>query len=545
MIETIKQLPEILRNWIKPNLELHWQTKQILVWFMALNAGIMVAFGTIMFREFILFIQYLWVGTSSESILEIIANAPWYLVFVGPVLGGLLVGICLEKIVPGKRTFGVADVIEVKTHGSKPIAILPALSSALVTSISLGAGASTGREGPVVHLGAAISSYLGAKFNLPNWGAKTLLGCGVAAAVSASFNAPIAGVLFAHEVVLGHYAKRAIIPIIIASVSSTIVTRFWFGDVAAFTIPNYQVTSNWEFPAFALLGVVCALVAVIFQFSLVGTDYVTRNIKIPLWLRPAIGGLAIGTIALAFPHVLGVGYEATDMALKSQLPLMMLLGLLVAKTAATAISMASRFGGGIFSPALYLGAMAGGAFGLIAAQVFPEMASSQGLYAILGMGAVAAAVLGAPISTTMIVFELTGGYTLSLALLLTVSIAYGISNAIHGHSFFEWQLEMRGLFVQDGPHRSLLRVTTVENFMSPLDENEKNLRFDPNIGSISLTPSTTLERALRTFDNGGHASLPVVDEKDETKIIGWAHQSQALRFFNNALIEASEEEHQH
>ncbi|MBL1406610.1 MAG: chloride channel protein [Rhizobiales bacterium] len=545
MIETIKQLPEILRNWIKPNLELHWQTKQILVWFMALNAGVMVAFGTIMFREFILFIQYLWVGTSSESILEIIANAPWYLVFVGPVLGGLLVGICLEKIVPGKRTFGVADVIEVKTHGSKPIAILPALSSALVTSISLGAGASTGREGPVVHLGAAISSYLGAKFNLPNWGAKTLLGCGVAAAVSASFNAPIAGVLFAHEVVLGHYAKRAIIPIIIASVSSTIVTRFWFGDVAAFTIPNYQVTSNWEFPAFALLGVVCAFVAVIFQFSLVGTDYVTRNIKIPLWLRPAIGGLAIGTIALAFPHVLGVGYEATDMALKSQLPLMMLLGLLVAKTAATAISMASRFGGGIFSPALYLGAMAGGAFGLIAAQVFPEMASSQGLYAILGMGAVAAAVLGAPISTTMIVFELTGGYTLSLALLLTVSIAYGISNAIHGHSFFEWQLEMRGLFVQDGPHRSLLRVTTVENFMSPLDENEKNLRFDPNIGSISLTPSTTLERALRTFDNGGHASLPVVDEKDETKIIGWAHQSQALRFFNNALIEASEEEHQH
>jgi len=545
MIETIKQLPEILRNWIKPNLELHWQTKQILVWFMALNAGVMVAFGTIMFREFILFIQYLWVGTSSESILEIIANAPWYLVFVGPVLGGLLVGICLEKIVPGKRTFGVADVIEVKTHGSKPIAILPALSSALVTSISLGAGASTGREGPVVHLGAAISSYLGAKFNLPNWGAKTLLGCGVAAAVSASFNAPIAGVLFAHEVVLGHYAKRAIIPIIIASVSSTIVTRFWFGDVAAFTIPNYQVTSNWEFPAFALLGVVCAFVAVIFQFSLVGTDYVTRNIKIPLWLRPAIGGLAIGTIALAFPHVLGVGYEATDMALKSQLPLMMLLGLLVAKTAATAISMASHFGGGIFSPALYLGAMAGGAFGLIAAQVFPEMASSQGLYAILGMGAVAAAVLGAPISTTMIVFELTGGYTLSLALLLTVSIAYGISNAIHGHSFFEWQLEMRGLFVQDGPHRSLLRVTTVENFMSPLDENEKNLRFDPNIGSISLTPSTTLERALRTFDNGGHASLPVVDEKDETKIIGWAHQSQALRFFNNALIEASEEEHQH
>lgn len=545
MIETIKHLPEILRSWIKPNLDQHWQTKQILVWFMALNAGVMVAFGTIIFRELILFIQYSWVGTRSESILEIIANAPWYLVFIGPVIGGLMVGLCLERLVPGKRTFGVADVIEVKTLGSKPIEIMPAISSALVTTLSLGSGASAGREGPVVHLGAAISSYLGAKFDLPNWGVKTLLGCGVAAAVSASFNAPIAGVLFAHEVVLGHYAKRAIIPIVIASVSSTIVTRFWFGDVAAFAIPNYQVTSTWEFPAFALLGVTCALVAVIFQFSLVGTDYVARNIKIPLWLRPAIGGAAIGAIALFFPHILGVGYEATDMALKSQLPLMMLLGLLVAKTAATAITLASRFGGGIFSPALYLGAMTGGAFGLIAAQVFPEMASSQGLYAILGMGAVAAAVLGAPISTTMIVFELTGGYTLSLALLLTVSIAYGISSAIHGHSFFEWQLEMRGLFIQDGPHRSLLRVTTVSNFMVPLEDNEKPAKFDTAIGSVFLKPSNTLERALRTFDNGGHASLPVVDENDETKIIGWAHQSQALRYFNNALIEASEEEHQH
>lgn len=545
MIETIKHLPEILRNWIKPNLDLHWRTKQLLVWFMALNAGVMVAFGTIIFRELLLFIQYTWAGTRSESILETIANAPWYLVFIGPVIGGLLVGICLEKLVPGKRTYGVADVMEVKTLGSKPIEIMPAISSALVTTLSLGAGASAGREGPVVHLGAAISSYLGAKFNLPNWGMKTLLGCGVAAAVSASFNAPIAGVLFAHEVVLGHYAKRTIIPIIIASVASTIVTRFWFGDVAAFTIPDYQVTSNWEFPAFALLGVICALVAVIFQFSLVGTDFVARNIKIPLWLRPAIGGALIGAIALVYPHILGVGYEATDMALKSQLPLMMLLGLLVAKTAATAITLASRFGGGIFSPALYLGAMAGGAFGLIAAQIFPEMASSQGLYAILGMGAVTAAVLGAPISTTMIVFELTGGYTLSLALLLTVSIAYGISNAIHGHSFFEWQLEMRGLFVQDGPHKSLLRVTTVKNFMVPLKDNEKPLKFDPDIGSVFLKPTNTLERALRTFDNGGHASLPVVDEKDETKIVGWAHQSQALRFFNNALIEASEEEHQH
>lgn len=545
MINTIKRLPEILQSWITPNLELHWKTKQLLVWFMALNAGVLVSFGTILFRELVLLIQYSWAGTRSESMLLSIANAPWYMVFLGPIIGGFLVGICLEKFMPGKRTLGVADVIEAKTLNLKHIETMPAVSSALITVLSLGAGASAGREGPVVHLGAAISSFLGSKFSLPRWGEKTLLGCGVAAAVSASFNSPIAGVLFAHEVVLGHYAKRAFIPIVIASVSSTILTRFWFGDVAAFTIPSYQITSTWEFPAFALLGVICALVAVLFQFTLVGTDYVARNIKIPLWLRPTIGGAIIGTIALFYPQVLGVGYEATDMALKSQLPLALLLGLLLAKTAATAITLASRFGGGIFSPSLYLGAMAGGAFGLIAAQISPDLASSQGLYAILGMGAVAAAVLGAPISTTMIVFELTGGYTLSLALLLTVSISYGISNAIHGHSFFEWQLEMRGLFIQKGPHSSLLRITTVKDFMVLQDKNEEPMVFDTQIGSVFLKPSITLEQALRTFDSGGHASLPVVDEKDETKIIAWAHQSQALRYFNNALIAASEEEHQH
>ncbi|MFK7901367.1 MAG: chloride channel protein, partial [Nitratireductor sp.] len=406
---------------------------------MALFAGLMVGLATIIFRELIMVVQYLWTGTTSESILNTLSNLPWYTVFLGPVIGGLVVGIMLEKLMPAKRTFGVADVIEAKTLNTNRLEIMPAINSAIITVISLGSGASAGREGPVVHLGAVISNFVGQRFKLPAWGAKTLLACGVAAAVSASFNAPIAGVLFAHEVILGHYAKRAFIPIVIASVSSTILTRLYFGDVVAFTIPAYEITSLWEFPAFALLGVICALVAILFQFSIFSTDYLSRNVKIPLFLRPAIGGVLIGAIALYFPQVLGVGYEATDLALKGQLPIATLLALLIAKTAATAITVASRFGGGVFSPALYLGAMAGGAFGLISAQFVPEMASSQGLYAILGMGAVAAVMLGAPISTTMIVFGLTGGYTLSIALLLTVSIAHGINNAIHAHSYFEWQ----------------------------------------------------------------------------------------------------------
>ena len=250
----------------------------------------------------------------------------------------------------------------------------------------------------------------------------------------------------------------------------------------------------------------------------------------------------IGIIGIAFPEVLGVGYEATDQALKNQMPLTLLFALLFAKTAATAITLASRFGGGVFSPSLYLGAMAGGAFGLIAANLFPELASSQGLYSILGMGAVAAAVIGAPISTTVIVFELTGGYTLSIALLLTVSISVGINQAVHGRSFFQWQLELRGLRIQDGLHRMVTVNTYVASFMTPLEDGEEAV-VDTEDERPSLRADTSLEAALRIFDEGGHTRLPVVDARDDSRIIGWATQVAALRKFNSALVDMSVEEH--
>ena len=546
MLDLIRQLPKIIADWVKPNLQLHWESRQPVIWLLSLAAGALVAVVAIVFRELIGIFQFLWTGTTAEALSAKLSAMPWYWVFFGPVIGGFAVGLCLEYLLVSKRTHAVADVIEAKITGNDRFSLRQSALSGGVTALSLGAGGSGGREGPVVYLGAAFSSAIARHFELPTWGRRTLLGCGVAAAVSASFNAPIAGVLFAHEVILGHYAMRAFVPIVIASVVSTILSRLWFGDIAAFAIPDYQITSFWEFPAFALLGVVCALVAVLFQFAMIGTDYVARSFNIPLILRPVAGGFLVGAIAVFFPQVLGVGYEATDMALKSQLPLMLLLGLLVAKTAATAITLASRFGGGVFSPSLYLGAMAGGAFGIIAASFFPEMASSEGLYAILGMGGVAAAVLGAPVSTTVMVFELTGGYALSIGLLLTVSISNGIAQAIHGHSFFHWQLEMRGLFVTEGPQQTLLRQRRVKDFMTPLDPEEAPPEpLDPEQDAAFLKPSWTLEYALRTFDNGGHSTLPVVDEHDETRIIGWAHLTHGLRYFNRALAEATAEEHHH
>lgn len=534
---------ETMASRVSDNLASFIAERQVLVWALAITIGIAVAYAATLFRLLLGAIQWLWLGTSSETMLIAAAEQYWFIILLAPVVGGLIVGQILYRFLPGGRAMGVADVIEARALGDCKITTRTGLWSALAATVTLGFGGSAGREGPVVHLGATIASWLEDKFTLTATTRRTLLACGVAAAVSASFNAPIAGVLFAHEVILAHYALRAFVPIVLASVAGALISRIHFGSFPAFVVPQFQITSYWEFPAFMLLGVTCALVAIIFELAMMMTERVSWRVKMPIWLRPACGGLAVGLIAVFLPQVLGVGYDATDKALNNQWSLSLLLILIVAKTAATAITLASRMAGGIFSPALYLGAMTGSAFGLMASSVFPELASSNGLYALLGMGAVAAAVLGAPISTTMIVFELTGGYEMTIALLLTVSIAHGLSHAALGHSYFHWQLSQRGLSLHEGPHKEIMRRMRVSRFMTVLEPYDAPPSDLCPIEKSWLTPEDTLEDALRAFDKAGSSRIPIVSSSDHTMIIGLADRSTAISAFNRALIASHEEEH--
>ena len=538
----ITRLPTLIRNWLKPNLDQFVENRQPVLWLLALCVGIGAALLAILFREAIGVFQYLWIGFNGEFLYTVAKSMPAWQVFLGPVVGGLVVGLLLERI-STRRTGGVADVIEARAITGRKLSKRDGLWSALITTISLGSGASGGREGPVVHLGATLAMALSERFSLPEWSRRTLLGAGVASAISASFNAPIAGVLFAHEVILGHYSMRALVPIVISSTAGAILSRLWFGDYAAFAVPDMQITSYWEFPAFVLLGITAAVVAMLFQFALFSADYVARKITMPLRFRPLTGGILVGLIGVAFPQVLGVGYDITNQALQNDMALGLMLTLIFAKTAATAITLAARFGGGVFSPALYLGALTGASFSIIAASAFPDMASSHGLYAMLGMGAVAGAVLGAPISTAMIVFELTGGYAISIALLLTVAVAQGVTQALHGHSWFQWQLEMRGLFVTDGPHRTVTATIRVMDFMETPNPDAEPEAPDPDDKRPLLSPTDTLEKALRLFDEGGWSRLPVAHPQDKDRILTWATQIRALAYFNRALVQASEEEH--
>ena len=540
---SIEWLLHLVSDRMIPNLREFLRERQPLVWAIALAIGIGAAYFAIFFRTLIGLIQLPWLGTVSENVYSAALTTPWWVILLAPAVGGLAVGLFLQHLMPGRRVHGVVDVIEARALLGCRISAREGLSSALVSAVSLGTGASAGREGPVVHLGATLASVLQDLFKLPHTARRTLLACGAAAAVSASFNAPIAGVLFAHEVILAHFAMRAFVPITISSVAATMIARIHLGDFPAFIIPDYQITSYWEFPAFALLGVTCACVAIAFQFAILTSDRIARSVDIPLWTRPVIGGAMVGFIAIWFPQVLGVGYDATDAALKDHFPLTLLLVLLVLKAVTTAITLASRFGGGIFSPSLYLGAMCGGAFGLIAASVFPEIASSEGLYAILGMGAVAAAVLGAPISTTLIVFELTGGYEMTLALLLAVSISTGLTQAVYGQSFFHDQLSSRGIFLKEGPHKHIVRSLKVRDFMLPIEKSVSEAMAGLEADTAWLTPDDTVESALRAFDKTGLNRLPVVESGDTSKLAAWAVQVDALNAFNDALIEASREEH--
>lgn len=528
-------------SWFEPNIRGFVATRQPQIWILAVVIGVLVGAAAVLFRTMIGVVQLPWLFTMSEHVVTAAREQPWWAVFLAPVIGGLIVGWLIHNVMPGKRALGVADVMEARAAGGYEMDWRAAWTSALISILSLGAGASAGREGPMVHLGAAISSLFTKYFGIPKSGRRTLLAAGAASAVAASFNTPIAGIIFAHEVILGHYALSAFVPIVISAVMGAAICRIVYGDGPTFFIPSLEISSFFEIPAFAMLGIVCALVAVIFQYALIFTDWLARQIEIPLWSRPVFGGVFVGAVAIQFPEVLGVGYEAIDMALKSEFSSFHLFLLLIFKTACIAVTLASRFGGGVFSPALVLGALAGSFYGAIAAPVFPELASSQGLYALLGMGAVAGAVIGAPLSTAIMVFELTGTYSLSIAVLLCVSIATGVSFAVHGRSFFHYQLERRGIYLQEGPHRYLMRTIMVRDFMKAVPDGAV---ADPHDGAKpSLNPRDSLETALKLFDSTGENRIPVTDPVRKDKVLGMATRVKALSRFNKALIDATVEEH--
>ncbi|MEM8801963.1 MAG: chloride channel protein [Pseudomonadota bacterium] len=527
----------------------------IQLWFIALIIGIAAGGAAVLFRLGINTLQETLYGTDNVRLLHSFAETlPWYSILLIPVCGGIVVGIILDKFTDDGRAKSVAEVIEGAALKDGRVETKEGAASALASMITLGTGGSSGREGPVVHLAAVLASFVSNRINADGVTGRDLLGCAVAAAVSASFNAPIAGALFAMEVILRHFAVHAFAPIVIASVAGTVIGRLAFGDVTEFALPEEGMLAFYvELPAFMLLGLTAGLVAVammgaIFLADDVGTHLFNRW-KLPRALRPAVAGLFLGLLALAFPHIIGVGYETTSAALTGSLLWHEAIVFCIIKVVAVAITMGGRMGGGVFSPALMVGALMGLAFGLVATAIFPDVSGSETLYALAGMGAVAAAVLGAPISTTLIVFELTGDWQTGLAVMVAVSLSTAVASKLVDRSFFLTQLERRDVHLSKGPQAYLLSLYRVANVMRAPDAADaapEDAVWAAIEDGIWTTPNATLETALPRFEETGRPFLPVVTlgaEGEAPQIHGALFHVDALRAYNRALAATAEEEH--
>jgi len=528
---------------------------QIQFWFIALAVGIAAGIAAVLFRAGISALQHSLYGVEDVRMLHTFAQSlPWYWVFVIPIAGGLVVGFILHRFTPDARVRSVADVIEGAALADGRVEQRAGWASAAASMITLGSGGSTGREGPVVHLAAMIASRVSDWIKADGITGRDLLGCAVAAAVSASFNAPIAGAIFALEVVLRHFAVHAFAPIVIASVSGTVINRLAFGDVTEFSLGTDSALRFYvELPAFLILGLLCGLIAVAFMRACFWADdmgnLMQRKTGIPRWLRPAFAGAALGAMAVFYPHIIGVGYETTTAALTGQLVFHEAVVFAILKTAAVAITVGGRMGGGVFSPSLMVGALAGLAFGLVATAIFPNVSGSETLYALAGMGAVAAAVLGAPISTTLIVFELTGDWQTGLAVMVAVSMSTAVSTRLVDRSFFLTQLERRNIHLAAGPQAYLLAMFRVGKVMRPMDhENaapqEQLLTLIEQ--GIYTDVNATLERALPIFERTGLDFVPVVQlapADGPPALEGALFHVDALKAYNRALAATAAEEH--
>ncbi|MBF0621103.1 MAG: chloride channel protein [Magnetococcales bacterium] len=554
----------------------------------AIAIGLVVGYGSILFRSLIELFQYFFMGSGAEHVGEIVAALPWWQVLLMPVVGGLIVGPLVHFIFPGSRGHGVPEVIAAAgLHGGK-MELKDGLGKMVACSLSIGCGGSVGREGPVVHLGATLASVFGQKMGMSTKHMRTMVGCGAAAGIAASFNAPIAGVMFALEVILADYGLATFSPIVLSSVIATVVARLHLGDFPAFIVPHYTLVSSWEIPAYVGLGLVCGLTGILFMKILFHAEDLMAKMPVPIYFRPVVGGLLLGLIALQFPEVMGVGYDTMNRALLENLAGITMIVLILTKIIATSITLGSGFSGGVFTPSLFLGAMVGGAFGTFVHSLFPVMSAGPGAYTLVGMGAMAAAVLGSPIASILILFELTGDYKIMLALMVSSIVATLLINQVYRDSIYTRVLRRKKIDLRSGRESNLLRHITVsavmrkdfelipenttirafkdrirlskeENFLVvdknkhlkgivsfqdlhrvAFDEGVEDLVLIKDIATTSLltvTPLNNLFEASRRMESGNVEQLPVVAENNPLEVLGVITDHDLIRAYNKALME--------
>ena len=437
----------------------HWRVSEDIV----LNLSAVVV-GTATGLGAVFFIWLLEQVGRLVTWIEAVIGSPWGLLLAMAV-AGFLVGTMVERWAEEAKGHGVPEVMEAVALRNGRIRTRVAAVKVLASSLTIGAGGSAGREGPIVQVGAALGSAVGQRLQLSGEALRTLVACGAAAGIAATFNAPIAGAIFALEIILGRLTVRYFGSVVLSAVAGSIVSRALLSGQPAFAVPSYSLNHLAEIPIYIVLSLLTGVAAVVFIRVLYAAENRFDAWSIPLGFKASLGLVLTGAMALLLPNreILGSGVHLIGEAIAEDfaLPLGIMAALFVLKMLATTATLGSGNSGGIFAPTLFMGATLGGIVGTIAQQWFPTLVVHPGAYAIVGMAAMFSAAARAPITAILIVFEMSNDYQLILPLMLATVLATLVAERLYKDSIYTLKLTQRGIRLQQGRDEDVLESISV------------------------------------------------------------------------------------
>ena len=585
---SIKALGEGLNRWIariRPS-------EQTAILYMAVAVGLLAGAGNIAYRRLIDLVHWA-VFETGWDILGLDAGFP-FIIFLPliPAAGAALL-IPLDMLFPGEvRGYGLPRFLEVVNLKGAVFRARTLIVKSVASAITIGTGGSAGTEGPIAQIGGTLGSLVGQVLRVGQERMRTLVACGVAGGIAGTFNAPIAGVFFAHEIVLLRtFDATSFTPIVISSGLGALVTRTLEGNRPAFEIPrHYALRSPYELIFYTMLGILVALVAVLFIRSFYGIGDRFQKIEIPERYKPLLGAALTGAIGIALPQILGDGYEFVEQALAGDMAGWLLVTLAFAKIAATGLTLGSGNAGGVFAPSLFIGAMLGGGFGTAVTALFPRISAGPGAYALVGMGGFLAAATHAPMTAMFLIFEMTGEYSVILPIMFVSVIGYTVCRYFQRESIDSLELARRGIHLEEGrevgllesiragdimnrdvevihegtPLRQLLQfIPSSRHVTFPLVDDEgrlsgilslqdfrevayeqglEDLIVAKELGTqdvITIFPDQNLRDALAKIGYRNIEHLPVVSREDPRKVIGMLSRGDIITAYNKALIDRS------
>nr|WP_207223887.1 chloride channel protein [Pseudonocardia sediminis] len=491
---------------------------------LALIIGVGAGLGAVVFRFLIFGITGLVTGRTDYSDAGRVPSTHfpelgiWFLL-LAPVVGGLIYGPLVNRFAPEARGHGVPEVMFAVARNGGRIPARVAAVKALASALCIGTGGSVGREGPIVQIGSALGSSIGQWLRVPSNRLVLMVACGAAGGISATFNAPIAGVLFGLEIILRAFTAEAFGILVISSVTANVIARTIVGDDTILSLPHFALGSVSELPLYALLGLLAGLLGWVFaRFLYLVEDACDAVWRGPEWLRPAVGGVLLGGLLLALPQMYGVGYPVLQEGISGGYALGFLLVLLIGKMVATSLTIGIGGSGGVFAPSLFVGGMAGTAFGIVADALFPALHLSPGAFGLVGMAAVFAGAAHAPITAVLIVFELTGDYAVILPLMAAVVLATGISHLVSHDTIYTLKLLRRGVDIDaDSGTDRVLRTVTVGDLMTPAAPGPPAEPASSDPGApvdVELRPESPVHDVLPELSARPGRTLPVRRQPD-------------------------------